>query len=328
MSDETQQPVSGSEAFHIALQELSNEYRILCKVKEAGWSRTNEYTPKPEQRGTAVAYSEHYETVFHEIPTLTFSLLSEVVGPKQFLDLGAAPGGFSLFLLKQQWCGIGVTLDEAVGGIPMEVEESGRYRIVTADVLQEAEFHQICNEAVSTYLSKPPRQEHQQASSTPPPPHVDFVNLGIVIDQVVKHRRQVKSKFSETLHTQMRVASQVLAPGGTLMFVLGLTRWLEDCIVKTLDAMSAISTQGVHILTTMYTKSSGRKQMYVVCLGVHGLTTEVVEKIRMIWCDDSRKRSKDSLEEARTITARVMQSVKGFSKFCETLAGALESHTQ
>jgi len=307
-----------AELYHVILLELSQSYRKLAAVKAEGWKAAGPYVPRPQQRGTAEDYCRHYTAVLQ--PLLP---PRRVTPPQTFLDLGAAPGGLTIFLSRDHgWKGTAITLGEPEGGIPMSKDyDPAQVTVRFADVTKVDEFMKV---------GVIPREKEGE-SGTPFSPTYDLINLGIVIDAVVG-RFVERTSFSATFLTQLTLASTMLAPGGTLMLVLGLTFATTDCVIVTLVRLASIAAGGVYVIPTLYTKSSARKQFYVVVNDVleGRLDDAFVTDMRSVWRSDSTKK-RITVEQAaaedgraRQVCAEMLRKVHGFEAFCGILREALE----
>jgi len=93
----------------------------------------------------------NYRLYAHDLhQAVPFSKLTRVEGPLVFLDVGCAPGGFSMKTLEEnpQALGLGLTLPHYLGGNPVFAElatqvPDAQYRIEYGDLLDTPTFEQL-----------------------------------------------------------------------------------------------------------------------------------------------------------------------------------------
>ena len=314
-------------AFHEALAAHSPSYREYAAAKLRGWKDTNagdradaaSYVRPKVVLGAARDYAAHYDA--HLVPLLCEPAVHV---QREFLDFGSAPGGLCHCLLAQAlpsqgdgggagespstrrhaWRGTAVTLSPADGGLAIdehvlaaaagtsgpdaaagataatatatagENDSSARLRVKYHDVCDAEGFVAACTDGGA--------REH----------YADFVNCGIVLDARVKAKKSGRViGFGEQLHIQLTAALRCLRADGRGDLMLALRfdfPSLPEC-VPTLDLFRRHAAQ-LFVLPTLYTRSAGRKQFYLLCRGVR-MTRELCDAARGIW-DAGRDRYK------------------------------------
>jgi hypothetical protein len=289
-------------AYHAELTSSSAAYNTYATTRQDLW-KDPRFQQAQARLGRSDDYAAHY--VQHLLPKLKNHFLSNghdkgatAVMQCRFLDMGCAPGGLCETLLHRsdseslRWSGVGVTLHENDGGLPMELAAiPGRFDIRYADVTDRDGFVNTCvgDEDVGTF---------------------DFVNCGIVLDQTVRKKRGEQTadqssspppmiSFGEQLYTQLLVAARALRRDGHGCVMMALKTDFPSLpeMVPTLATLikhrshhtaeetasiSSGSDAAVRVIPTMYTMTCGKKQFYTVVLGAQA-TVQLAEDIRRIW---------------------------------------------
>ncbi|CAD7966850.1 unnamed protein product, partial [Amoebophrya sp. A25] len=198
-------------SFHHSLVPLNPE--VLFEAPPAPSSsdcppRRNSYTRSREDflETTKIGFRKMYyvmEELFHT------ALAHQLPHGFSFLDIGAAPGGASQYLLNMPECacGFGMTLPVPDGGFPIAVRSQGRYQIHFGDLLESPD---------RTWIAE-----------TTGPVHLVFADA-----QLLKKSRQRHWPRSDQEARTCLLTSQVLnglwnlAPGGT--FVIRLYAYGSD----------------------------------------------------------------------------------------------------
>lgn len=132
--------------FHLHLQTQSSTLRRLEETcgKYKTDPNIDEFFRQLKTRGNNKPDSAHRWTFYNGMKEINqrvdrFSFDTDQV--KCFLDLGAAPGGFSWWLLEKNPSakGLGITLPPESGGFSMGFEANDRYNFIYKDVLQDPE---------------------------------------------------------------------------------------------------------------------------------------------------------------------------------------------
>ena len=263
-----------ADPFHQQLLQASAAYGRYSSTRLAGWSHEG-YDAAQARLGSSEDYAAHY--VEHLLPLLRndagFADAVDAAGsrPLRFLDLGCAPGGLCRALTSRwgsaRWSGVGVTLDPAAGGLPMQFTDPN-VEVRFADVTDRESF-------VKAAL-RTPQDEHS----------FDFVNLGIVLDASVKSKLdKVAIGFGEQLFTQLLVAERALRRDGrgSLMLALKVDYTSLPDTMPTLEVLRRICA-ALRIIPTMYTAATGKKQFYAFAARLpSGLTMEACTDIQRIW---------------------------------------------
>jgi hypothetical protein len=170
------------------------------------------------------------------------------------------------------WQGVGVTLSPADGGLAMQFSHP-RLEVKYADVGDEASF--IATAAACGLRC------------------ADLVNMGIVLDAVVKRGRSEAKQavgFKEQLRTQLLAAMQCLRDDGrgVLMGALKIDFPSLPEVIPTLLLLQR-SCARLRVIPTMYTAECGKKQLYFVACGVTGLGDGLVKDVFSLW-ENGKKR--------------------------------------
>ncbi|CUG87116.1 Hypothetical protein, putative [Bodo saltans] len=305
---------SSAAAYHAELTSSSAAYRTYATTRQDLW-KDPRFQQAQARLGRSGDYAAHY--VQHLLPKLRehFGNNTEPkAAPLRFLDMGCAPGGLCETLLHRsgalQWSGVGVTLHEQDGGLPMDVGAiPDRFDIRYADVTHRDAFVHACvkDDEVGTF---------------------DFVNCGIVLDQTVRRKRSGGNtatqqpsdedassasttpmiSFGEQLYTQLLVAARALKSDGSGAVMMALKTDFPSLpeMIPTLatliqhrsshtkeESNDGYSPQepsntlpgshtSVRVIPTMYTMTCGKKQFYTVVFGAHA-TAQLAEDVRRIW---------------------------------------------
>eukprot|EP01025_Chloroclados_australasicus_P042062 TRINITY_DN447_c1_g1_i1.p1 TRINITY_DN447_c1_g1~~TRINITY_DN447_c1_g1_i1.p1 ORF type:complete len:469 (-),score=56.41 TRINITY_DN447_c1_g1_i1:654-2060(-) len=139
-------PRSAQSALASFFYNASAAFQALEAAKLVGWESSELDTVFTKCRSKATCNIQRRDTsemryimqaVMREIDEgMNFAVSSNT---KTFLDVCAAPGGFSAYLLEAQpeCVGMGVTLPYSKGGHPMGITDSGRYTCEFTDVLKD-----------------------------------------------------------------------------------------------------------------------------------------------------------------------------------------------
>lgn len=279
MHSEVSDHAKGWQRWQEHLAVTSEAYRRLKAEQVAGWSspsldafyKKDKDTAAPRhtqrQAGTtafhdadterqAKRYRDHVARIFAGDPLLSQSV--GMLGKRTFLDLGASPGGVTRYFHDDLgWVGTAVSLAERDGGIRMEPpkENPKHYIFVEGSILDDTLGDMLQNKARLQLHS------------------CDFCNAGAVQDY-----GQRADEASETappadtthlpwiafLAPQLKMCLQFVKPGGSVMFVFGLS----DCgsLMLLLHYLGPMVRGGIHVLPTMHVAKS---PVYVLLSNVH-----------------------------------------------------------
>ena len=302
-----------SSAFHEELQRVCSAYKALSDAKLRGWN-SKTYVRPHVSLASCKEYAENYTK--HLIPKLKVADSGSL--RSKFYDIGSAPGGLCQAFLeaeaagdvRNKWFGVALTLDPENGGIEMKYKNDS-LEVRYADVHEGEKFLEI---AV------------KQADEN----SYDFVNMGIVVDSNVKKYLNKSVQYHEQLITQLRAAQLLLKPGGSFMMVLNLD---YPSLPEVLCAMHTLlkHAKSLHMIPTVYSKSAGRKQFYLLVSEIT-LTHEMVDELSAIWKKGhtrhvaSRKRKlQERKDEDVELTGDESASMRFSSDFVKEVIQAIAS---
>ena len=252
---------------HLTL--VSVPYQQMKQEQVTGWNSPvldafykREGAPQ-QQRGTtafrgadtdnqAERYRRHAQKIFSGDPLLATSVA--VPTSRTFLDLGASPGGITRYFHDDlRWQGTAVSLAEKDGGIHMEPPRAvpPHYCFVEGSILDKS----LLDVLETTH--KVSRQS------------CDFCNAGAVQDYGQREEGGVGADDTALpwitfLSFQLKLCLQFVKPGGSIMFVFGLS----DCgsLMLLLHLLRPMVRGGVRVLPTMHL---AKPPVYILLSDVH-----------------------------------------------------------